>query len=138
MSRKSGLQRQVLALYRRCVPAPAPLAPSHSAARSSTSPLPHLKPLTLRSGSALRVPRTKAPQEQPNFRLVIRHTFRTQALAVSPNQIASVEHLLRKAKKTVEMYEAPTVRHVSVSRPMREWESHAGLAWRKYAHSTTT
>ena len=83
--------------------------------------------------SALRIPPTKPQQAQANFRLLIRHTFRTQALAISPKQITAVEHLLRKAKKTVEMWEASTVRDVSVSGAMREWENHAGVAWRRDA-----
>jgi len=72
------------------------------------------------ASSALRIPRTKSPHAQANFRLLIRHTFRTQALAVSPKQVAAVEHLLRKAKRTVEMWEAPSVRDVSVSGVMRD------------------
>jgi hypothetical protein len=152
ISRKSGLQRQVLALYRRCVayprslpppfrsPQPAAAAAAASGSITTTTTthhytiaLPHYRNLTLQSTpSALRIPRTKPPQAQPNFRLLIRYTFRSYALAVSPNQIASVEDLLRRAEKKVEIYEVPSVRHVAVTRTMRKWDNHAGLAWKAW------
>ncbi|KAI0632126.1 hypothetical protein C8Q77DRAFT_1123937 [Trametes polyzona] len=87
MSRHSGLQRDVLALYRR----------------------------------ALRMVNSKPPAAQPKFRLFVRYSFKTQANAISPRDISAIEHLLRRGKRQIEMYEDPNVRDCWVSREMVEW-----------------
>ncbi|EPQ54444.1 hypothetical protein GLOTRDRAFT_76958 [Gloeophyllum trabeum ATCC 11539] len=84
----SGLQRDVLALYRR----------------------------------ALRMVRTKPPVVQPKFRLFVRYTFHAQARAVSPRNISAIEHLLRRGRNQLEMYEQSQVRDCWVSKQMRDWE----------------
>ncbi|EEB94020.1 hypothetical protein MPER_07245, partial [Moniliophthora perniciosa FA553] len=61
--RRSGLQKEVLALYRR-----------------------------------------------PKFSLFVRYTFRTNASNISPRDVGTIEHLLRKGKRQLEMYEAPSVK----------------------------
>ncbi|KAI0761937.1 hypothetical protein BD413DRAFT_485215 [Trametes elegans] len=88
--RRSGLQREILALYRR----------------------------------ALRMVNTKPPAAQPKFRLFVRYSFKTQATAISPRDIATIEHLLRRGRRQIEMYEDPNVRDCWVSSEMREWEKH--------------
>ncbi|KAK7689997.1 hypothetical protein QCA50_006639 [Cerrena zonata] len=84
----SGLQKEVLALYRR----------------------------------ALRMVQTKPPPVQPKFRLFVQHTFKTQAFSLSPKDISAIEHLLRKGKKQLEVYEDPKVRDCWVSKEMRDWD----------------
>ncbi|OAX44293.1 hypothetical protein K503DRAFT_861530 [Rhizopogon vinicolor AM-OR11-026] len=87
-ARKSGLQKDVLALYRR----------------------------------ALRMVRTKPALTQPKFLLFLRYTFHTQASSVSPRNIAAIEHLLRRGKRQLEIYEQPSVRDCQISQAMRDWE----------------
>jgi len=87
MSRRSGLQREVLALYRR----------------------------------ALRMVSTKPPQTQPKFLLFVRYSFKTQAASVSPRDVAAIEHMLRRGRRQVEVYEDSKVRDCWVSREMVEW-----------------
>ncbi|KAI0354967.1 hypothetical protein OH77DRAFT_1504612 [Trametes cingulata] len=86
-ARRSGLQREVLSLYRR----------------------------------ALRMVNTKPSSAQPKFRLFVRYSFKTQATAISPRDIATIEHLLRRGKRQVEMYEDPKVRDCWVSSEMVQW-----------------
>ncbi|KAH9854678.1 hypothetical protein C2E23DRAFT_883775 [Lenzites betulinus] len=87
MTKLSGLQRDVLALYRR----------------------------------ALRMVSMKPPPSQPKFRLFVRYSFKTQGGAVSPRNISAIEHLLRRGKRQIEMYEDPNVRDCWVSSEMTEW-----------------
>ncbi|KAH9891649.1 hypothetical protein C8Q73DRAFT_81518 [Cubamyces lactineus] len=86
-SRRSGLQREVLSLYRR----------------------------------ALRMVNTKPPAAQPKFRLFVRYSFKTQAAAVSPRDVSTIEHLLRRGRRQIEMYEDPKVRDCWVSSDMVQW-----------------
>ncbi|KAI0720492.1 hypothetical protein C8T65DRAFT_567705 [Cerioporus squamosus] len=85
--RRSGLQREVLALYRR----------------------------------ALRMVNTKPAASQPRFKLYVRYTFKTQASSVSPRDISAIEHMLRKGRRQLEMYEDPQVRDCFVSNDMVQW-----------------
>ncbi|KAH7921917.1 hypothetical protein BV22DRAFT_1114167 [Leucogyrophana mollusca] len=94
--RKSGLQKDVLSLYRR----------------------------------ALRMVRTKPVITQPKFLLFARYNFRTQASSVSPRDVAAIEHLLRRGRRQIEMYEDKAVKDCQVSQTMREWEEET--------HSTRT
>ncbi|KAI0822290.1 hypothetical protein BC628DRAFT_1390370 [Trametes gibbosa] len=87
MSKHSGLQKDVLALYRR----------------------------------ALRMANTKPLSSQPKFRIFVRYSFKTQAAAISPRNISAIEHLLRRGKRQIEMYEDPNVRDCWVSSEMMEW-----------------
>lgn len=59
---------------------------------------------------------------------MIRWTFRTAAEDVPVKEIATIEHLVRKGKKSVEMWENPGVKDVTVSQQMRNWE--VGRRWR--------
>ncbi|KAJ3830759.1 hypothetical protein F5880DRAFT_1706463 [Lentinula raphanica] len=86
--RRSGLQKDVLSLYRR----------------------------------ALRIVKTKPPSTQAKFSLYIRYTFRTNASSVSPRDVSTIEHLMRKGKRQLDMYEHPSVRDCWVSEEMRDWE----------------
>ncbi|KAI0754971.1 hypothetical protein C8Q80DRAFT_1216749 [Daedaleopsis nitida] len=91
--RRSGLQKDVLALYRR----------------------------------ALRMVNAKPTGAQPKFRLFVQYSFRTQAVSVSPRNIAAIEHMLRRGKRQLEMYEDPNVRDCFVSNEMLQWGArHAG------------
>ncbi|KAF9220960.1 hypothetical protein BS17DRAFT_738592 [Gyrodon lividus] len=86
--RKSGLQREVLALYRR----------------------------------ALRMVRTKPSHAQPKFTLFVRYTFHTQAASVSPRNVAAIEHLLRRGRRQIEMYESSSIKDCQISQVMMGWE----------------
>ncbi|KAG2151390.1 hypothetical protein DEU56DRAFT_727883 [Suillus clintonianus] len=87
-ARKSGLQKEVLALYRR----------------------------------ALRMVRTKPVLTQPKFLLFVRYNFHTQVSSVSPRDVAAIEHLLRRGRRQLEMYEQPSVRDCQISQAMNDWE----------------
>ncbi|KAI9435376.1 hypothetical protein F5148DRAFT_989868 [Russula earlei] len=93
--RHSGLQKEVLALYRR----------------------------------ALRMVRTKPPPSRDKFRLFVRYSFKTQAAAVSPRSVGTVEHLIRRGQRQLETYEHPAVRDCQVSREMRDWEVQERRRW---------
>ncbi|KAJ3894290.1 hypothetical protein GG344DRAFT_41292 [Lentinula edodes] len=88
--RRSGLQKDVLSIYRR----------------------------------ALRMVKTKPPSTQNKFSLYIRYTFRSNASSVSPRDVSAIEHLMRKGKRQLEMYEHPSVKDCWVSEEMRNWEKH--------------
>ena len=66
--------------------------------------------------------RSKPPSARPKFNLFVRYTFKTQSSALSPRDVSAIEHLLRKGKRQVEMYEDPKVRDCWVSQDMRDWE----------------
>ncbi|EJF63422.1 hypothetical protein DICSQDRAFT_55520 [Dichomitus squalens LYAD-421 SS1] len=85
--RRSGLQKDVLSLYRR----------------------------------ALRMANSKPLAAQPKFRLFVRYTFKTEAASISPRDIATIEHRLRRGRRQLEMYEDPKVRDCFVSSEMVQW-----------------
>lgn len=71
---------------------------------------------------ALRMARSKPPPARPKFSLFVRYTFKTQSSSISPREVSAIEHLLRKGKRQIEMYEDPQVRDCWVSQAMRDWE----------------
>ncbi|KZV70213.1 hypothetical protein PENSPDRAFT_685721 [Peniophora sp. CONT] len=85
--RLSGLQREVLALYRK----------------------------------ALRMTRAKPPATRPKFELFVRHAFRTSAASVSPRELTTIEYLIRRGGRQLEMFESPDVRDVTLSAEMQAW-----------------
>ena len=114
MRPQSGLQKDVLNLYKRYVVAfflNVPFLPG------SVSP----NPIHSERSSALRIARTKPAETQAKFDILIRYTFRTQASSVGPRQISAIEYLLRKGKRQLEIYEAPLVKDCYVSQEMRQW-----------------
>jgi len=70
---------------------------------------------------ALRITRTKPMETRAKFDILIRYTFRTHASSVNPRQISAIEHLLRKGKRQLEIYEAPLVKDCYVSQEMKQW-----------------
>ncbi|QKX62625.1 uncharacterized protein TRUGW13939_09786 [Talaromyces rugulosus] len=78
MRRLSGLQREVLALYRQC----------------------------------LREIRKKPLDTRDKFRAYARSEFGKQ-LHVSKKDFATVEHLLRKGHRQLEMYSSPGIKNIS-------------------------
>jgi succinate dehydrogenase assembly factor 1 len=107
MSRKSGLQKDVLSLYRRSVYR-RPAADLHK---------------TILDASALRMVRTKPPSTRPKFLLLERYNFRAQASAVSPRDVGAIEHLLRRGSRRIEVSEDPSVKDCWVSQEMKDWEA---------------
>ncbi|KAG6336052.1 hypothetical protein ID866_3025 [Astraeus odoratus] len=76
--------------------------------------------------------RTKPPHTQDKFSLFVRYTFRTQASVVSPRNISAIEHLLRRGRRQIELYENPSIKDCHISRDMRDWEQ------RRRTHSDLT
>ncbi|KAF8271990.1 hypothetical protein EI94DRAFT_1567317 [Lactarius quietus] len=72
---------------------------------------------------SLRMVRTKPPSTRDKFRLFIRYSFKTQAVAVSPRSVSTVEHLVRRGKRQLETYENPSVTDCWVSQEMRDWRA---------------
>ena len=106
--RRSGLQKEVLALYR----------------RSAEIIIPLCQFVEFKSHCrALRMVSTKPPAAQSKFRLYVRYTFRTQAASVSPRDISAIEHMLRKGRRQLEMYEDSQVRNCFVSNDMLQWDA---------------
>ena len=103
--RRSGLQREVLALYRRSV---------------FSNQLPESD--FIYTNRALRMVLTKPPTTQPKFHLFVRYTFRTQASSVSPRDVAAIEHLLRKGRRQLDGLEETSVKDCWVSKEMEEWD----------------
>ena len=110
-----------------------------SRSTASTSLFLHVLPtlLTRDDHRALRLVNSKPQYSQPKFRLFVRYTFRTQAASVSPRDIAAIEHMLRRGRRQLEMYEDPNVRDCFVSSEMLQWgERNPGRAERD-AYSRT-
>ncbi|CAE6417522.1 unnamed protein product [Rhizoctonia solani] len=84
--RLSGLQKEVLGLYRR----------------------------------ALRMARSKPASSRGNFNILVQYEFRVRG-AVSPRDVGTIEYLVRRGKKRLEMLEDPGVKECWVSGEMREW-----------------
>jgi succinate dehydrogenase assembly factor 1 len=53
---------------------------------------------------------------------MVRYTFHTNAQAVAPRDINTVEHLLRRGRRQLEMYSDSGVKDCYVSEDMRRWE----------------
>ncbi|KAN0087452.1 hypothetical protein V8E55_006073 [Tylopilus felleus] len=66
--------------------------------------------------------RTKPPQAQLKFSLFVRYTFHTQASSVSPRNVSAIEHLIRRGKRQIEMYESPSIKDCQISQAMVDWE----------------
>jgi len=73
-------------------------------------------------GSALRMVKTKPKPTQAKFLLYVRFTFRQNAFSVSYRDVSAIEHLIRKGKRQLEMYEDTGVKDCFVSKTMIEWE----------------
>ena len=65
--------------------------------------------------------RTKPPLTKDKFRLFVRYNFKTQAAAVSPRSISTIEHLIRRGQRQLETYENPAVKDCWVSQEMHDW-----------------
>ncbi|ELU37667.1 hypothetical protein AG1IA_08304 [Rhizoctonia solani AG-1 IA] len=88
MRRLSGLQKEVLGLYRR----------------------------------ALRMVQSKPLGARENFTILVQYEFRVRG-AVSARDVGTIEYLIRRGKKRVEMLEDPGVKECWVSGEMRDWYS---------------
>ncbi|KAG8624157.1 hypothetical protein KVT40_009133 [Elsinoe batatas] len=77
MARLSGLQRDVLSLYRNC----------------------------------LRAIRHKPEETQPNFLAFVRDEFR-EHLSLNKKDFGTIEFLLRKGQRQLEMYQSPGIKNV--------------------------
>ena len=64
---------------------------------------------------------TKPPVARPKFRLFVQYTFRTNATNVSPRDVSAIEHLLRRGRRQLGMYEDPSVTDCWVSQDMKTW-----------------
>lgn len=116
MSGKSGLQREVLALYRRYVLSfSMPQRGDH---------------VHISAQRALRMVNTKPPPTRAKFLLLVRYTFRANASSVSPRDVSVIEHLMRKGTRQLEMYEDHGVKECWVSEEMLLWDE------TRKAHST--
>ncbi|KAG6890643.1 hypothetical protein C0995_006619 [Termitomyces sp. Mi166 len=97
-ARKSGLQKEVLALYRR------------------------FEAFILSSNRALRMVHSKPESTRPKFLLFVRYTFRANASNISPRNVSAIEHVLRKGARQIAMYENTAVKDCWVSDEMLAWE----------------
>ncbi|OCH86397.1 hypothetical protein OBBRIDRAFT_797240 [Obba rivulosa] len=70
---------------------------------------------------ALRMVNLKPEQARQKFLLYVRYTFKSQAAAVPPRNISAIEHMLRRGRRQLEMYEDSKVRDCWVSKEMLEW-----------------
>ncbi|KAM6494343.1 hypothetical protein JOM56_010704 [Amanita muscaria] len=79
---------------------------------------------------ALRMTNTKPPLARPKFRLFVQYTFRTNATNITPRDVSTIEHLLRKGRRQLEMYEDPSVKDCWVSQDMKTWADSSPIARR--------
>lgn len=107
--RRSGLQKDVLSLYRRF-------------AAICTTIISQFK---FAFYSALRMVKTKPPSTQEKFSLYIRYNFRTNASSISPRDVSAIEHLIRKGKRQLEMYEQSSVKDIWISEDMQNWQKNS-------------
>ncbi|KAL4947256.1 complex 1 protein-domain-containing protein [Aspergillus filifer] len=77
MARLSGLQREVLSLYRKC----------------------------------LREIRKKPVESQNNFKTYTRTEF-NKHISISKKDFSTIEYLLRKGSRQLEMYSSPGIRNI--------------------------
>jgi succinate dehydrogenase assembly factor 1 len=112
MISRSGLQREVLSLYRRLVPVPPQLESKVS------GPPGHFV-------WSMQNPK----MSNQKFRLFVRYTFHMNAANISPRNISFIEHLLRKGRRQIESYEDPAVRDCWVSEEMVAWNA----TWKRSA-----
>jgi succinate dehydrogenase assembly factor 1 len=74
---------------------------------------------------------TKPNAVRPKFRLFIRFSFHNSTSKVSPRNFGSVEHLLRKGTRQIELFEDPGVKDCWVTEEMIAWnEKHKGFVQR--------
>lgn len=66
---------------------------------------------------------SKPEAVRPKFRLFVRYTFHSNASKVSPRNVSSIEHLLRKGTKQIEQFEDSAVKDCFLSQAMVEWGS---------------
>lgn len=107
--RRSGLQKDVLSLYRRF-------------AAICTTIISQFKSAFICFYSALRMVKTKPPSTQEKFSLYIRYNFRMNASNISPRDVSAIEHLIRKGKRQLEMYEQSSVKDIWISEDMQNWQ----------------
>jgi len=119
MIRRSGLQKEVLSTYRRYVS-------FNSLPLVVRSVLPKIH---RHRNRALRIIRTKPVASQARFRTLIRWHFRRPQVQeeISPRNISLIEHLVRKGKRHIEVWENPGVKDIVLNSQMRSWEE--GRRW---------
>lgn len=78
---------------------------------------------------ALRMVRNKPPSVQPKFSLFVRWSFRTQSAGISPRNVSTIEHLLRKGNRQLETYESSAVKDCWVSGEMKRWDEEQKQRW---------
>lgn len=71
--------------------------------------------------------KTKPQATQHKFLLYVRYTFHQNATSISPRDVSAIEHLLRKGKRQLEMYEDSGVKDCFVSKDMVDWQEQ----WRR-------
>lgn len=111
---RSGLQKDVLKLYRRFVV-------------RMWWRISQLNPII----SALRMANNKPETVRPKFRLFVRYTFHSNASKVSPRNVSYIEHLLRKGTRQLEQFEDSAVKDCYLSEEMMEWNSKPPSGMRK-------
>jgi len=73
---------------------------------------------------ALRIPRSKPPQAQAKFYLLIRSTLRSMANSVSnPRDVSTIEYLMRKSARMIEGWEDRSVKDCTVGDDARVFGS---------------
>jgi succinate dehydrogenase assembly factor 1 len=65
--------------------------------------------------------RSKPEHTRPRFLLLARYTFHKNAKEVSPRDVGTIEHLLRRGRRQLEMYADSGVKDCAVSNEMRQW-----------------
>ena len=90
-----------------------------------------MRHVLLDSYSALRLIRTKPTTSQARFRTLIRWTFRRPQVQeeISVRNVSLVEHHIRQAKKSIELWENPSIKDVVPTMQMRTWETKKGGLW---------
>jgi succinate dehydrogenase assembly factor 1 len=67
--------------------------------------------------------KAKPASARPRFNLFVRYTFHHNATLISPRDVNTIEHLLRRGRRQLETYEDPGVTDCWVSQEMKNWQT---------------
>jgi len=70
---------------------------------------------------AIRMTRTKPPENREKFTIFVAYTFRRNTKLVSPRDISTIEYMIRQGTKQLEMYENPALRDCFLTDEMAKW-----------------
>lgn len=123
MARLSGLQKDVLRLYKRSLKLVAS-KPIVSRWTSEIQPRQHTMTDRLETSPTRCLPFSIHQETRSHWFQFISHQFRSSGLGggLKKRDTASIEYMMRRGTKMLEQYESKAVRDVSLPQSDRRWE----------------